>query len=535
MFRSIRWRLVLSFQLLTLVTVSSIGVLALALVQRNIGQQETAHLTANAEAVARQARTLIWPTVHHQELQELVETSSFLGDARIRVLNAKQEPLADSWSSEPGDEQVWVLPAAELRIQIAEALPRAYLFGLPTADEPWLSDITIDLPAILEQWPSGEELTGIRWWSDAWGSRFSFHALRDAEDVQALVRDQQTADRSARVVVVPVGDEESPVGYVEISRGPDVGGQAMNAARRAFLIAGAVTMLMAVALGLVVSRRLSAPLHELTSVASRMSSGNLSVRAHVGSRDEIGLLAAQFNQMAEQLEVSFSELAAERDALRRFVSDASHELRTPITALWSFNELMQGAAAEDPEARAEFLAESSVQLERLQWITSNLFDLSRLDGGLVELDLVWHDLGALIESACSGFRLIAQEKGITLTVPSVDPPVAVKCDRRRIELALSNLLDNAIKFTSPGGSVEVGAEQSHEAVRMWVNDSGQGIRAEDQPYIFDRFFRGTDAGTDGSGLGLAVVRSVVQAHGGRVLVKTKPGLGSRFTIELPSR
>ncbi|MER3514529.1 MAG: two-component sensor histidine kinase, partial [Chloroflexota bacterium] len=111
------------------------------------------------------------------------------------------------------------------------------------------------------------------------------------------------------------------------------------------------------------------------------ASGDLSTRAPVHGEDEIGQLARQFNQMAAHLEASFAQLSAERDALRRFIADASHELRTPITALQNFLDLVQGPAAEDPAARSEFLAESQKQVSRLEWITQNLLDLSRLEAG----------------------------------------------------------------------------------------------------------------------------------------------------------
>jgi len=256
------------------------------------------------------------------------------------------------------------------------------------------------------------------------------------------------------VIAVLIGEKDDPLGYVEISSGPDFGAEAVRTTRDAFLLAAGGAMLMAVVVGLLVGRGLSAPLRQLTAVAGQMSSSDLSTRAPVRGKDEIGQLAGQFNLMAERLEASFAALAAERDVLRRFIADASHELRTPITALKNFNDLLQGAAADDPAARAEFLAESQVQLHRLEWITRNLLDLSRLDAGLVALDLANHDVGELIESAASAFKPLAQEKGVAFSVRSPMSSLELRCDRARIELALSNLLDNAFKFTPAGGQVE---------------------------------------------------------------------------------
>jgi signal transduction histidine kinase len=292
-------------------------------------------------------------------------------------------------------------------------------------------------------------------------------------------------------------------------------------------------MILAVVVGLLVSQGLTAPLRSLAATAGRMSD-DLSTRAPARGWDEIGQLAQQLNQMAERLEASFAALNADRDALRRFIADASHELRTPITALKNFVELLQGAAADDAAARKEFLAESATQIGRLEWITRNLLDLSRLDAGLTELDFGDHDAGELAESASAAIKALAQEKEITVTVNIPSAPVSVCCDRARVELALSNLVSNALKFTPTGGRVEVGAEKVGDSVRFWVQDDGPGIPLTDQPHIFERFYRGQGSRAEGSGLGLAIVHSVVQAHDGRVWVESEPGVGSRFVFELPA-
>jgi signal transduction histidine kinase len=532
MFRSIRWRLVLSYVLLMLLTVGVVGVLALSLVKRYVGQQEVEHLTANAEAVARQAVALMRPVARQRELQELAQTSAFLGNARVRILDDYHQVLADSTSSE-GESLMGILLPHELTIEVPGVFSQPLVMAFfpdtqltqPFPQEEHLS--------IFEQFPPDTALTLVRKWSGVWGDRFQFSVIQEPEQFQELAADQQEISRSDRVITVPIGEEDDPLGYVKISNAPDFGAEALTTTQRAFLFAGGGAMLMAVVVGLLVSRGLSAPLRQLTAVAGEMSSGDLSIRAPLRGKDEIGQLAGQFNLMAERLEASFADLAAERDALRRFIADASHELRTPITALKNFNDLLQGAAADDPAARAEFLAESQLQLDRLEWITRNLLDLSRLDAGLVTLDLANQDVGELIESAASAFKVLAQEKGIAFSIWPPTPSLELRCDRARIESALSNLLDNALKFTPAGGQVEIGAEQRGEAVRLWVRDTGPGIAPQDQPRIFERFYQGKNDRAEGSGLGLAIVQSVVQAHGGQISVESEPGAGSLFVIELP--
>lgn len=545
MFHSIRWRLVASFVSLALVTVVVISIIGLMLVKQLTVQRETAYLQANASAIATQASSLLQQGYDLASLQDLAHTAAFLSDTRVRILDGDQDVVIDTGPRNPVEELVWIDPTTQSWLDSANASGDLgpVILTLPS-NRPWVK-LWPDVERFLtEHLPPGTEYIIVQRIVDTWGNRVEFRTgimpgkAGGATDDSNITDNRANVDipgstRSTTVVSYPIGNAASPAGYVELSGGLDLSGQSMDTTRRAFLLAGIGAALMAVVLGLMVSRSLAAPLASLSATAGVMSAGDLSVRAPVRTPDEIGQLAAQFNQMAERLESSFETLAAERDALRRFIADASHELRTPITALRNFNELLQGSAADDNEARAEFLAESAVQISRLEWITQNLLGLSRLDAGLVSLDLALHDAGEIVESATAAFKARAREQDVHLVIDTPEPPVQVRCDRTRIEMALSNLLDNALKFSTAGDQVTIGANQNADKVVLWVADSGAGIDPTDLPHIFDRFYRGCANGVPGSGLGLAIVQSIAQAHNGHVFVESTPGQGSRFTVELP--
>lgn len=541
MFRSIRWRLVASFVGLTLMTVTVVGVVGLSLVRQLTVQREVAYLQANASAIASQAEALLRRGYDVGRLQDLAHTAAFLSDTRVRILDNNRRVLVDTGPRTEVEELVWVDPVTQAWLQQAEAAgrsPGTVILTLPT-NRPWVKLWPEVERFLSENLPAGTEYVVVQRVVEAGGSRVEFRTGRvPSQAVQPTPQpntDATTAaaPRSTQVIVEPIGDPAQPLGYVELSGGLDTSRQAVDTARRAFTLAGLGATLLALAVGLLVSRSLAAPLDTLAATASRMSAGDLSARAPVSTQDEIGQVATQFNQMAARLEASFAELEAERDALRRFVADASHELRTPITALRSFIELLQGPAADDAEARAEFLAESAAQINRLEWITQNLLNLSRLDAGLVSLDLAVHDAGEIVAETAAAFKARAAEKGITLSVETPDHPLPLRCDRPRLELALANLLDNALKFTPSGGAVTAGARATPTGVALWVADTGPGVDPEDLPRIFERFYRGRNNGAPGSGLGLSIVHSIVQAHHGRVTVDNRPGEGCTFTVEIP--
>jgi signal transduction histidine kinase len=303
---------------------------------------------------------------------------------------------------------------------------------------------------------------------------------------------------------------------------------------------GVVALGLAIIVAAAVAHRFTTPLRRLTEASRSIAEGDFTERidpadVRVGS-SELTELAVQFNSMAEKLEESVSIIRRDRDRSRDFLADVSHELRTPIAALLTFNELLKDQAAADPAARAEFLDSSRVQLERLDWLAQNLLELSKLDSGLVLLDLRPDDLRAAVESSVEQAQPAARRRRLDLRLTLPEAPLRIRHDPQRIGQVVTNLVGNAIKFTPPGGRIDVIVAPNGDGARIDVVDTGTGIDPVELPRIFERFFRGSranEARGSGSGLGLAIVRSIIDMHHGTIAVDSRLGAGSRFTVLLP--
>jgi signal transduction histidine kinase len=526
MFGSIRWRLTTSYILLTFLTVSVLGALAFSFIRQSVTKQEIDFLTSNAKAIAEQASQYLWPNLRISDLREFANTTSVLANVRIRIYDATKEMLVDTGPYTGVDQFIWIQPFGNPNLDSTSNPSSAFII-------PWMVDLETNelsprhmISLMMENYPKETRFSVIQRIPQAWGYQMTFE-----EPPEGMIQSEK--NRSSRIFSLAIGDQDHPIGYVELLDGPDYGTETINTMIKAFLLAAGGTLLLAGMFGLMISGKLTSPIIQLTEVAGQMSSGDLSTRAPSFGKDEIGQLARRFNQMAERLEDSFKTLALERDTLRRFITDASHELRTPITALKNFNELLMGMAADDTQTQREFLLQSQDQIERLEWITNNLLNLSRLEAGLIPLKFEGKDIKEILESVASTFKLQAEQKDIQVRVKPPNPTFDVWADPSLLRSALNNLLENALKYTDQGGKIQLGAQEMEGKVQLCIQDTGIGIGAEDLPHVFEPFYRGKSSSGEGSGLGLAIVESVIKAHGGRVFVKSEPGMGSTFTIELP--
>ena len=292
------------------------------------------------------------------------------------------------------------------------------------------------------------------------------------------------------------------------------------------LLTGAIAAALALLMARWLARGMTKPLRDMAQAARKMETGDYSQRVVTSSVDEVGQLAQAFNRMSAELD--------QLERLRRdLVANVSHELKTPISALRAHLEnLLDGVEQPDPETLQVMLAQS----ERLGRLVEQLLDLARLESGDVPLHREEVALAPLVSEVLSEIAVARADMDISLErdVPEDLPPVYA--DRERVHQVLFNLLDNAVRFTPSGGRVSVSADRVNGSVDVHVADTGPGIGAEHLPRLFERFYRVDPARAKkdgGTGIGLAIARSVVEAHGGRIWAESEPGKGSVFTFELP--
>lgn len=302
--------------------------------------------------------------------------------------------------------------------------------------------------------------------------------------------------------------------------------------------AALVALVVALITAFLLAQWLARPLRRLTKTSRLLAEGHLDARVDIpdNSPPEVQELAGAFNDMAARLQESVTIISEDRDRSREFLADVSHELRTPIAALRTFNELLLEGAADEPVTREEFLRGSRQQVERLDWLAANLLELSKLDSGLVALQLRNEDLRTAVEDAVDHAEPMAERKGVELRTHLPPDAVIQPHDPPRLGQVLGNLIGNAIKFTPSGGHIDVGVNATDEGAALTVQDDGVGIDPDELAHVFDRFYRGTRRPQEragGSGLGLAIARSIVDMHHGRVSISSTPDVGTEVLVTLP--
>ena len=288
-----------------------------------------------------------------------------------------------------------------------------------------------------------------------------------------------------------------------------------------------------------VVRALNERIEALSVGAGRLADGDLGTRVMVGGNDELGGLAAAFNMRAARLQEAAEQRTLMEQSRRDLIAWVSHDLRTPLAALRLVVDALADGVVEDDTTRQRYLTTAQAEINSLNSLIDDLFELSQMDTGHMNLKRERASLSDLVSDTLAALRTLAARRGINLSgevSPEVDP---VEIDPARIQRVLYNLLTNAIRHTPEGGEVLLEAALAGDKVRVTVTDSGEGIHFSDLPYIFDRFYRGERArirdrdGQRGAGLGLAIARGLVEAHNGVIEVSSTPGRGTVFTFTLP--
>jgi signal transduction histidine kinase len=352
------------------------------------------------------------------------------------------------------------------------------------------------------------------------------------------------ADARADLQTARVAAERLNNRAVDLSQQTDAEATALVAANRSqnassrnvFIGVSVGSVLLALALGFVLSSSLVPPIQRTEARLAEIASGDFSGRLDVPNRDELGSLARNLNRMNDELQRLYAELEAASRHKSEFLANMSHELRTPLNAILGFSQLLQQKLYGELNAKQEeYVGDILVSGKHLLSLINDVLDLSKVEAGQIELELAPFSLRETVESAVATVRERASKNGVAVAA-EIEPEVQdVEADERRIRQVLFNLLSNAVKFTPAGGRIDVTAARVGGEVEVAVTDTGPGIAPDDRERIFEEFQQ-TDIGAkhqEGTGLGLALSKHFVELHGGRIWVESELGSGSRFVFTLP--
>jgi signal transduction histidine kinase len=348
---------------------------------------------------------------------------------------------------------------------------------------------------------------------------------------QFASRTDSSGTEAAMHLALPVQIDGQLVGAVYLSQPLQDALAVVSDLRTRWLLSTLIALLFSGIVGLLLSQAIARPLGRLTEAAGAVAQGDLDQRVPVRSRDELGRLSQAFNEMV-------ARLRAARQTQVDFVANVSHELRTPLTAVKGTVETLRDGAVDDAEVRDPFLKTIEDETDRLIRLVNDLLILTRADSEALNLKREPVDLPRLVDGVACRLAPQAEVQGLLLHVQSSPGGAVVWADPDRVEQVLVNLLDNAMKYSLPGGTivVQVVSRRGHD-VQVRVRDEGIGIPAEDLKRIGERFYRADKARSrarGGSGLGLAIARALVQAHGGRLWLESQEGRGTTVTFTLPA-
>lgn len=293
---------------------------------------------------------------------------------------------------------------------------------------------------------------------------------------------------------------------------------------------------MAVVVGFFLSEAIILRILQIQQAARQVAAGRLNTRLPVSGRDEMAQLAESFNNMVARLE-SADQQKHEVEVLRRdLIAWVGHDLRTPLTSIRAIVEALADGLVEDESQRLRYLRTAQADIGALSNLINDLFEMAQMDAGGLRLEKATISIADLISDTLEQFSVQSQQASVHLE-GSADPGAEpVTMDVQRIGRVLANLVSNAIRHTPPGGKVTISAERQAHDLSIRIQDTGEGIRPEDLPFVFERFYRGEKSRsrvTGGAGLGMAIAKGLVELHGGTIGVNSRVGEGTEVWLRLP--
>jgi two-component system OmpR family sensor kinase len=337
-------------------------------------------------------------------------------------------------------------------------------------------------------------------------------------------------------LAMPLGPPQRPVGYAILGRSLAPENDALSRVLGIFTLGAILALLLAAVVALPIINTALRPLRTVTRTAERIAGGDLEARTQLNrSPDEVGRLSEAFDRMVDQLQSAMQATAASEERMRRFLADASHELRTPATVLRGSSQvLLRHARGTSPET-VSALREMHEEAVRLSTLIEDLLTLSRLDEGqLPEPEPV--QLRTFVQHFLNRYASLWPDRDIAIEEAALDGATAA-VNPESLRRIVTNLVDNAARYSRPGGHIRIGGSSADGRVSLCIADEGPGLPADEAARMFDRFYRSSRSrsrGSGGTGLGLAIVHGLVEGSGGTISVATAPDRGTTVTVELPA-
>ncbi|MGI5848912.1 MAG: ATP-binding protein [Christensenellales bacterium] len=328
-------------------------------------------------------------------------------------------------------------------------------------------------------------------------------------------------------IAIPLAVQDTIVGAIVVHKEVDDFGVSINSIFRQVFSPLLISVIFASVLVFILSRYIVKPIKSISFAAAELSRGNLDWRVKPMTKDEIGELAVSFNKMAEELKL--------QDALRNtFIANVSHELRTPLASVQGFIQGMLDRAIEEKD-RDKYLEIVLGETKRMNTLITDLLSLAKIESGQFPIEISEFDINELIRRCVIMFEKRIEEKHLKVNVQLADEKIIVWADEGRISQVITNLIDNAVKFSYDGGELKIWTQSIESKVYINIADTGEGIPIDDQPYIFERFYKvdkSRSRNKPGTGIGLSIVKRIITQHGEKINLQSAEGKGTIFTFSL---